>query len=1399
MRASDGGKPADGKGGDDGAAGRQGHRDNGAGAASRPGRRAWRAGVSLAAVMILMPAGGVRAGGDGGSSGDGASTFAGSAGSQATGGGGGGAGPGSGRQGADGSSGADGAGGVAGNGAGGAGGAAGAGASSPAGGGAGWDRAGAGGAGFSTTTPGSGNGGTGGGAGGGGADPGGQAGSGGGGAPGSTGGSGSGDGGGTAASRDNGGGGGGGDLTTGGGGGGGSGAGGGGGGAYRGGGGGGGSGFDDRSGAPGGSGAGDGAGGGGGTGFVATGGLTNTGSIGGGGGGGGAGGGGGGGTGLLAVGLPAGALVINEGAIQGGGGGGGYAGAGGGGGTGMVTDAALINRAGAVISGGGGGGGGGYAGGGGGGAAVVVGNGAAITNAGTFQGGGGGGGAGFAGGGGAGLFVTDAATAPVTIDNSGTIAGGRGGASPRAGYAGGRGEGGAAAGTPDNPNGAGGAGIVGHDLIVVNSGTISGGMNGDGTVQADAITFTGGTNRLELRAGSVISGRVTAGGGDTLALGGSDGQSFDVGAIGAGAQYRGFGHYQKSGSGTAVLTGSTNAVTPWTITAGTLSAASDAALGAGTGSLTFDGGTLQVTGTIFRSTARTIVWGAAGGGFDITDAANSFTVSQDLTGSGHLTKLGAGALVLTGFNSYSGGTTIARGTLAVDGVQALGTGAVTLNGGTLAVAAGLSGAPILSNRLVVEANGGTLDARDGVLQLRGDIADGTGRGTLTITGAGPGGGFPGLVVFFGNNSYGGPTHITATGTLIAQSATALSANSDHIVDGTLDLGGFDATVRSLGGAASGSVRSFGGDPVALTIAMPAGSSTFAGIITDGGDAPLALVKTGAGRQVLSGLNSYTGPTTIDGGTLAVDGSIAASPLVTVNAGGTLGGTGTVGNTLVNAGGTLAPGNSIGTLTVQGNLTFTSGATYSIEVSPTGSDRTNVSGAATLGGATVAAFYAPGAYVTKRYTILTAGSVSGTFAGPVNTNLPVNFTTGLSYDATGAYLDLTLNYVPPGPNPPGPNPPGPTPPNYGAGLSVNQAHVATALVRSFDTAGGIPLVFGALTASGLSGASGEAATGIQAATVDVMDRFLNLMTDPFANGRNASAVQMADLARAPRGVIVTEPARWSAWASGYGGVQATGGNAAIGSHGTSTSIYGSAFGADYRVSPDTTIGFALGAAGTSYRLGQGLGGGSSDVFQIGLYGRHRIGAAYVAAALAYGWQDVTTERRFMGDRLTGRFTGQAFSGRIEAGYRFATGFAGLTPYAAGQFVSFSLPDYREQATSGTSLFALDYAGRSATAWRTELGLRADKAIQLGDAELTLRGRLAWAHNFNTDRLVGASFASLPASSFIVHGASQAADMLLTSAGAELKWANGWSAAATFEGGFSARGNSYAGRGTLRYQW
>ncbi|MGQ7438302.1 hypothetical protein ACTGWA_10940, partial [Streptococcus suis] len=106
----------------------------------------------------------------------------------------------------------------------------------------------------------------------------------------------------------------------------------------------------------------------------------------------------------------------------------------------------------------------------------------------------------------------------------------------------------------------------------------------------------------------------------------------------------------------------------------------------------------------------------------------------------------------------------------------------------------------------------------------------------------------------------------------------------------------------------------------------------------------------------------------------------------------------------------------------------------------------------------------GSYVAKTYTILTAtGGVSGTFAPTVvNTNLPANFKTSLSYDAHDVFLNLSLAFVPPS----------------GGGLTTNQNAVGNSLVGFFNSNGGIPFVYSGLTANGLSQASGEVATGTQ---------------------------------------------------------------------------------------------------------------------------------------------------------------------------------------------------------------------------------------------------------------------------------------------------------------------------------
>jgi uncharacterized protein with beta-barrel porin domain len=154
------------------------------------------------------------------------------------------------------------------------------------------------------------------------------------------------------------------------------------------------------------------------------------------------------------------------------------------------------------------------------------------------------------GGGDGGAGISGMGTA-ITIGTSGSVTGGSFGI-------GGQGQ------ISNGSDGASGVGISGSDLTVINAGSITGGSG------ANAITFTGGSNVLELRSGFTISGNVVGTGSDTFRLGGSTNASFDVSAIGPSAQYQGFATFEKTGNSHWTLTGTNTAVLPWTINAGTL-------------------------------------------------------------------------------------------------------------------------------------------------------------------------------------------------------------------------------------------------------------------------------------------------------------------------------------------------------------------------------------------------------------------------------------------------------------------------------------------------------------------------------------------------------------------------------------------------------------------------------------------------------------------------------------------------------------------------------------------------------------------------------------------------------------------------------------------------------------
>lgn len=264
---------------------------------------------------------------------------------------------------------------------------------------------------------------------------------------------------------------------------------------------------------------------------------------------------------------------------------------------------------------------------------------------------------------------------------------------------------------------------VGFNALVVDGGTwIVSGNNAfnsatvrGGTLSVAASESIGSAAaRLTLDGGALentqafsISRNVTLGSGGGTFL--TDAQLTLTGIVDGG------GTLVKNGSGTLVLSGPNTYSGGTLIEAGSVSVSANESLGAPSGGITLNGGTLQVTGTAFTSTNRAINLGANGGGFDIADTANTFTIAQVLSGTGSLTKLGAGTLVLAGANSYSGGTTVSSGTLVLGSSTAAGTGAVNVLSGGLLKGSGTIGA---------------LSVGSG-----GMVAPGNPPGTLTVNGA----------------------------------------------------------------------------------------------------------------------------------------------------------------------------------------------------------------------------------------------------------------------------------------------------------------------------------------------------------------------------------------------------------------------------------------------------------------------------------------------------------------------------------------------------------------------------------------------------------------------------------------------------------------------------------------
>lgn len=924
------------------------------------------------------------------------------------------------------------------------------------------------------------------------------------------------------------------------------------------------------------------------------------------------------------------------------------------------------------------------------------------------------------------------------------------------------------------------------------------GAHGAVTVDGTGSTLGAGT----LTVGVDGIGKLTISGGGSVNststfLGYYGGSSGTASVDGAGSTWVNTGSLTlgEGGSGALMISNGGTVTSTGAITIGTG--------GGGTGSVTVDGAgsglgissnaALSVgDGTLTITNGGTVASGAS-----IVGAANGATGSVHVDGAG--SQWFVSNLLYLGY-AGTGSLLVANGGTAVTGTAAIG-GLAGGSGGSAVIDGAGSSWTVIA--LYVGFNTtGSLAVMHGasVSNLNTAIGQNSGsNGSVTVDGAGSSWNTLGLFAI----------GVSGTGALTIANGGAVSAGGPFSIanlagsTGSLNIGAAPGSVAAAPGTLTTATVQFGAGAGAINFNHTSAAYLFAPDIVGNG-----AVNQLSGNTILTGTSTYTGPTTIDGGTLSVNGSIAGT-LTTVNAGGTLGGIGTVGDTTIN-GGRLAPGNSIGTLTVAGNLVLTTAASYMVEVSGTSADKTVVTGSAQLAGTVVVKPIGRVA-ATTTYTILSSANTTGTFGSVTTGNSAYARNARLSY--VGNNVLLTLD-------------PGLLSPSLPGFANVNQKNVAAGIDNALLAGGSMTTGFNTLfnatgqnLLNGLTQASGEVATGAQQGTINAMGQFLTTLLDPLFGNRNDIAAPAGGASRYAgdgavagrnayaaidhaRGVPDSFTQRWSVWAAGYGGSQTTDGNSVVGANTATSRLAGVAAGADYLLSPNTLVGFALGGGGTSFGVANGLGSGRSDLFQAGVYARHAMGNAYVAGALAYGWQDVTTDRTVTiagADHLRARFSANALSGRVEGGYRYATPWMGITPYAAAQFTTLYLPGYGEQAISGANAFALNYAGRDVTAARSEFGLRTDRSYALDTAILTLRGRAAWAHDFNPDRAISATFQTLPGASFVVNGAASAHDAAVVTGAAELKWLNGFLLSGTFEGEFSNVTRSYAGKGTARYAW
>jgi len=482
-----------------------------------------------------------------------------------------------------------------------------------------------------------------------------------------------------------------------------------------------------------------------------------------------------------------------------------------------------------------------------------------------------------------------------------------------------------------------------------------------------------------------------------------------------------------------------------------------------------------------------------------------------------------------------------------------------------------------------------------------------------------------------------------------------------------------------------------------------------------------LTKQGIGTLVLTGNNTYSGPTLVNQGRLAINGSLQSA--VTVNNCGILGGNGRIGALAVSSGGTVAPGNSIGTLNVAGDVTFAPGSTYTVELSPTSSDQIVAGGKAVIDGATVSLSLenSPTLLSTgevqsllgtgevqgllgTRYNILqAAGGIEGRF-GQVLPNYAFLGGT-LDYSAGGIQLAVGRNEA-----------------SFASvGLTPNQRAVGAAAERL----GAGNALFETLL---LSPNAASAQQAFQQLSGEIHPAIGTLLVNDSRYLREAVGERLrerdlfnADAPTDERSNVWVKVL--GSWGESDGGHDNADSNSSIG---------GLLAGVDGLIAEDTRLGFVTGYSDSSLSMGSGTHSSASvDSYHLGAYLGHEIDALRLTVGGAYSWHRIDVKRDLQFGDVSGKqktkrdaTTAQLFT---EAAYDLGLQPMNLEPFANLSYVHLNTDSFTEKGDAA----ALKGGEDNRDVVLSTLGVRAKRSFALSDKhQLELGASLGWQHNLSS---------------------------------------------------------------------